>query len=408
MKMVKLFPSQQVSVEKQQLLEKYLFDDNIQRCKLFASIVILFEAVFIVMHSFSKGSFFPVDFYLAMYLSLLFLSLIVLIYIRLFEIKSDPSEQFQIAVQRGLHVFVIVFLVWGAVITLADQSHYGHIMAFAINFMCVSILYHATNRTIIKIYIIPVAVLLIGLPFYQPSSSVLMGHYINLSVFLFFCWLASRLLYRSIARNFFSELLLKESNENLALKIAENEKMNVKLTEVNQQLKRISLTDELTNVLNRRGMYESLEKVLRESEEKRPITMMMIDIDAFKQYNDHYGHLQGDEVIQLVARKVSSFISSENTIFARFGGEEFVLVTLNMNQERAGTLAEAIRQEVASMKILHEYSPVSEYVSISIGIAIKEVNEQSNVESLMELADQALYKAKSKGRNRIELTVDNT
>uniref|UniRef100_UPI00388D65C6 hypothetical protein n=1 Tax=Radiobacillus sp. PE A8.2 TaxID=3380349 RepID=UPI00388D65C6 len=146
--------------ENQQLLHKQLFDENIQRCKLFAKIVIIFELILILLNLFTKYSsgmgILTYDYYLIMYMLLTFLSCVLLLTIRSYE-NGDTNNQSRSRIYEYIILaFVILFLLWGAAITLADQQQYGHLMAFIVNIMCVSVLFHASNRTILFLYLLPV------------------------------------------------------------------------------------------------------------------------------------------------------------------------------------------------------------------------------------------------------------
>ncbi|WP_169864988.1 GGDEF domain-containing protein [Sutcliffiella halmapala] len=407
MKIKYAFAMPQASLEKQGLLEKHLFNVNIQRCKLFASIVILFEVILIMMNLSSMytsmNTIFVFNIYLLLYFILLIMSIFMLFYMRSFEKRLTYTEEQYKRFRFGLLSFVNFFLVWGAVVTLVDQKDYGHVMAFVVNFMCVSILFHTSNRTILMLYILPISVLVIGLPIFQSSSAILMGHYINLSVFLFFCWLASRMLYISVSSNFYNKMLLTESNDSLALKIAENEKINLELAKVNEQLKKMTIIDELTNIPNRRGFHQYIASVLSNSTEKRKLTLMMLDIDCFKLFNDNYGHLEGDKVIRKVAQRMRYNIASSASIAARFGGEEFIVAVFDLEKAEVVRLAEDLRRSIIDLKISHEFSLVENHVTVSIGIASGNVENENDMEQLMEDADRALYKSKSSGRNRVEV-----
>ncbi|PMC38661.1 hypothetical protein CJ195_09420 [Bacillus sp. UMB0899] len=400
------FVSPKVSLEKKQLLEKHLFNENLQRCKLFASIVILFESILILMNlssMFQSQGEIVINPYLMLYCLLLIMSSFMLLYIRLFEKRTSYTKAQYKRFKVGLLSFVNFFLVWGSVVTLIDQKEYGHVMAFAVNFMCVSILFHASNRTILLLYILPISVLLIGLPFFQSSDAILTGHYINLSVFLFFCWLASRMLYISQSTNFFNKLLLTETNSNLALKIEENEKINQQLAKANEQLKEMTIIDELTNIPNRRGFQQYIQESLTYSNGKRKLSIIMIDIDAFKLFNDNYGHLEGDKIIKSVAQMIQNHvIDSSFSISARFGGEEFVIAVFDRNDLEIDKLAEDIRIAIYAAEIPHEYSPVTNHVTISVGIATDYVKNENDIPQLLEHADHALYRSKSNGKNRVE------
>lgn len=394
MKIKRSFLTPEIPREKKILLEEYLFKENIQRCKLFASIVILFEAILLGMNMAetyaTKQILVDGNTYFILYITLVIMASTMLLLIRWFEHQVSRNKW----AKPVLLTLVSLFLVWGAIVTLVDQKEYGHVMAFVVNFMCVSILFHATNKIMLAIYTPAILVLGIGLPIVQPSSTVVMGHLINLTVFLFFCWLASRMLYRSYATNYISELLLKESNNSLAEKIKENEKMNAKLKE-------LSMLDELTGISNRRGFYQYIESTLAHSPQERPLSILMMDIDAFKPYNDHYGHLQGDQVIQAVANVLKTVVDVPSSIASRFGGEEFIVVVFDIDQQLTQQLAEDLRSAVENLLLPHEFSPVADYVTISVGYVSSTIGREEELELLIEQADLFLYQAKDAGRNRV-------
>ncbi|QQZ10137.1 GGDEF domain-containing protein [Heyndrickxia vini] len=408
MKIIHTFVTPKVSNEKQKLLDDHLFHENIQRCKLFAKIVIIFEALLILKNLSSRhvpdhGQLeFSLNTYIVLYLLLLGISAGMLLLIHRYETSDFHTDRQLKLLQFGLYSFFTFFMVWGAVVTLVDQKEYGHVMAFVINFMCISILFYASNKSILKMYILPIAVLVIGLPFYQPSKSILMGHYINLLVFFFFCWVASRMLYSSNATNFLNKLLLKETNHRLAAKITENEKINLEMAMVNEQLKKIAIMDELTKIPNRRGFQQYIQEMLIYNNQKRNVSIMMLDIDAFKLFNDHYGHLEGDKVLTAVAQTIQICIQSTSSFIARFGGEEFVIALFDFDSSETERLAKTIQEAIMELNIPHEYSPVSHHLTISIGLVTGQVTNEKEIEQLMEKADNALYQAKSKGRNRVE------
>ncbi|WP_248561125.1 GGDEF domain-containing protein [Niallia sp. NCCP-28] len=182
----------------------------------------------------------------------------------------------------------------------------------------------------------------------------------------------------------------------------ENEKINKELAAVNKQLKRMTIIDELTQIPNRRGFQKYIREALIDVDEERKLTLMMVDIDAFKLFNDYYGHLEGDKTLKSVAQKIQVSIHLFDSITARFGGEEFIVAAFDLDAKLVEQLAESVRKAVFEMEIPHEYSPFSNRVTISIGVAIGDVAKEEDMEQLMKDADSALYESKSKGRNRVE------
>ncbi len=160
-----------------------------------------------------------------------------------------------------------------------------------------------------------------------------------------------------------------------------------------------SLHDALTGIPNRRAFDERLEKLLEEAKQGRtPLSLILIDVDAFKSYNDTYGHLKGDECLKEVARVIKR--QARHGQVARYGGEEFtVLLTRGIEETRH--IAERIRQDILDLNITHEqYEPLCR-VSVSLGLTSLVPEAQTTEKEIIDQADQALYRAKENGRNQI-------
>lgn len=173
------------------------------------------------------------------------------------------------------------------------------------------------------------------------------------------------------------------------------------LREANFKLETLSTCDGLTGISNRRSFDNYIDMSLKNcARTKKTISLIMVDIDYFKAYNDNYGHLKGDECLIKVAKKLSSSIKRPLDFVARYGGEEFVVVLPETHKEGAIIIAEKIREDIESLRIIHEHSDVSPYVTISLGIQTILPEPSYSAENLINCADKALYKAKSNGRNR--------
>lgn len=175
-----------------------------------------------------------------------------------------------------------------------------------------------------------------------------------------------------------------------------------RLNEVNQELQRLSTTDGLTGIANRRLFDESLDREWRRCRRlKKPLSVILLDVDFFKKYNDKYGHQTGDECLRLVAKEVSRTASRPGDMAARYGGEEFVLILAETDQEVARWVADRIRQNLSALKIPHDGSD-HKHVTISCGVVSVVPGEELSAEKLLRSADIALYMAKEQGRNRVE------
>ena len=179
-----------------------------------------------------------------------------------------------------------------------------------------------------------------------------------------------------------------------------------KLDEANRELVRQSSVDGLTGIANRRHFDETLQREWRRAVRARaPISLLVADVDAFKQFNDGYGHQVGDECLKGVARTLEHNLRRPTDLIARYGGEEFAGILPETTLEGARAVAEAMRAGVQNMQITHRFSPHEKVITISIGVAcvIPEADDEQGYNALLRLADQALYRAKNNGRNRVEV-----
>ena len=179
---------------------------------------------------------------------------------------------------------------------------------------------------------------------------------------------------------------------------------NQKLHQANQMLYQISRTDGLTRIANRRHFDELFETEWRRAARlSKPVSVILIDIDFFKNYNDTYGHQMGDECLKWVAHALKRAIKRPCDVLARFGGEEFIVLLSDTDGNGAVKVAKSIQSNVAALSIAHKNSHVGNTVTVSFGISsmVPEIN--GSPELLIAKADSALYQAKHEGRNRIKL-----
>lgn len=174
------------------------------------------------------------------------------------------------------------------------------------------------------------------------------------------------------------------------------------LEEANSMLERISNHDGLTAIPNRRSFEHFYELEWRRAcRERKWISLVMIDVDFFKSYNDHYGHLAGDQCLKRTAQALQ-VLNRPGDMVARYGGEEFVAVLAGTDRQGAAHMAELMRARVAELNLPHEHSSIAPHVTISLGLASEIPEAGSSALNLILKADQALYLAKSRGRNRVE------
>ena len=181
---------------------------------------------------------------------------------------------------------------------------------------------------------------------------------------------------------------------------------HMRLKQKTDLLERFALLDGLTDIPNRRSFEDHSEREFRRAERDRlPLSVIMMDIDNFKPYNDHYGHGPGDDCLRRVARTLTRVAGRPRDILARYGGEEFVALLPSTDVSGAAELAEQFRSAVESLGIPHEYSDAGKVVTLSLGVstmsALEDRHDSEKLGELLARADTALYEAKKLGKNRV-------
>ncbi|MBF0235191.1 MAG: GGDEF domain-containing protein [Desulfamplus sp.] len=269
----------------------------------------------------------------------------------------------------GLLVYVAVIMSTISIVIMSGDKH-NYYLGFSTVFFAFSVLLTWPLRY----FLIPMILsgLVLGIAEWHAATDkapLIIGLFFMFNVGLI-SGVASWLTYRNFLRN---EALLGQLNE-------------------------LSNTDRLTGISNRRYFDIRLnEELSRAARNDTATAILLLDIDHFKRYNDHYGHPQGDECLQRVAMCLRKAISREIDFVARYGGEEFVVVLADTDVYGAEVVAKRIINELSEQKIPHADSPVAPFVTASIGIACC---KRVSAEDLVALSDSALYKAKQNGRNR--------
>ncbi|WP_326539207.1 sensor domain-containing diguanylate cyclase [Pseudorhodoferax sp.] len=185
--------------------------------------------------------------------------------------------------------------------------------------------------------------------------------------------------------------------------ITERKKTEEKLLALQKELEALSFKDGLTNIANRRQFDASFELEWNSARSKgMSLSVLLVDIDFFKQYNDLYGHIQGDRCIADIARTLSLALDSPRDLVARFGGEEFVVLLPQTDLSVALKVAERCQRLIRKQAIVHTQSPHGQCVTVSIGVGTVTPGAQLKPSAFIEAVDRQLYAAKKNGRNRIE------
>jgi len=198
-----------------------------------------------------------------------------------------------------------------------------------------------------------------------------------------------------------NSLLYSSMEERVKARTVELSLLAENLEEANRLLEEITLTDALTQISNKRHFQQVYENEWsRAVRSGTHLTLMLIDIDCFKLYNDTYGHVEGDRCLKLVAGALSSVVCRAGDLLARFGGEEFIILLSNSSQNEAALIAKRLVDSVFELAIPHDTSLAENVVSISLGLAHRAPQKEEEPLAFIHDADQALYRAKTSGRNR--------
>lgn len=367
---------------------------NVSRAKATALTFIILETVMLIAaFIFRRESFFqkPAIYYEVMYALLL---VVMIAYFLIFtRLKNNISEHGTSISITGI-CFISTILLWCAGISLLDQQSSGQIIVYTVAIVAVASTPVFQPMALLVIYLIIQVLFCAAMPYFQKSGNILSANVINSTAFIIISWSISWMRYKKQIDDFLNNKTIQE-------KSAELKRLNKELEEANQKLEKLSQTDSLTSISNRLVFDRSIKSEWDRCKRHRiPLSLIMIDIDFFKAYNDNYGHQAGDNCLKKVAGVLSSCARRSSDIVARYGGEEFVVILPHLDKEKALEFAEKMRSEVEHMDIPHMYSPVSQHVTISVGVHTGIPSEVSSADEYVRIADEALYKAK-KLRNNV-------
>ncbi len=184
--------------------------------------------------------------------------------------------------------------------------------------------------------------------------------------------------------------------------ITERKRFETELQHANEQLLRLSTTDSLTELANRRLLMTRLEDEWRRAlRSNAPLSLLLIDVDFFKLYNDHYGHPAGDACLQIVAGVLKTSANRPSDLVARYGGEEFVALLPQTDIEGAQAVAQRIMNGLREAAMQHDMSPLGPHITVSMGLVSGQAHGASSAAQWLAQSDLALYQAKAQGRNRV-------
>lgn len=325
--------------------------------------------------------------YLILYL---FVLASMLIFFVIFSLagKHRPS----LRVFRIIEIsFVQILLLWTVGISLLDQEQYGQITFYVMGVFASAVVPLLEPALLLVLLLVPHALLLAFLPAVQPNYNILYGHIVNSSVLVLLALAVSRMLYNYRLQDYFNQRTITIQN--------------IRLSNVNRSLANLSELDDLTQTLNRRGYLRMAESMLNEAASaKKSLTLMIVDMDYLKEFNDNYGHLSGDICLKRVAETLSKSIREGVDCLSRYGGDEFVVLLPDIEKSKAEEIAERMRARIEGLAIENRGSPVSSVVTVSIGAITLQPHQRADINELFKQADRVLYEVKDKRRNNIAAT----
>ncbi len=399
--------------EDRDTLRRHTLADNIRRGRVLALLVIAFEACLILVtigaSALNVDDRFWYHSYFIMYLLMFLINGVFYLVLRQTGLSAAVPDRRVVRQEWLVTAYVTLMMCWGSAVTLMDQRLYGSLTAFMVNMIICSVTYSLPSRRMLIPFVSSVMILAAGLPYCQPSKDILVGHSVNLIIFIAVSWAASRILYRKHTADYQNLLLLQKTNEQLEQEIERNRRMNLQLADANRQLVQLSLLDELTGLPNRHGFRHFIDRMFDEQDVVgKPLSMLMIDLDNFKQFNDTMGHSKGDEVLQAVAKQIEAAVQHTTDSAVRWGGEEFVYAAFGMDMPEIRAVAETIHNGVNALAIHRGGDASQGHVTVSIGTGTLFVKDKSDVARCLDMADKALYQAKAEGRNRVVMLEERT
>lgn len=237
------------------------------------------------------------------------------------------------------------------------------------------------------VFYLPIVIFAVGITLIQESTSYLL--------------LAAMFIIYMVLMHFSSLTYYRHLTQALTIRF-QNEALAAELTESNKTLSHLAERDELTGLFNRRSMNRFLHEAWRQCDNADvPLSLLFIDIDYFKQYNDNYGHTEGDNCLREFASLIEKSLTAiDDATVTRFGGEEFAVILPGQDLQKASEIARTLQKELEKKQIVHDHSAIASCLTMSIGVATTLPSGQIPATSrLLRKADSALYEAKGKGRN---------
>lgn len=361
---------------------------NISRAKTIGIVFIILEVLMIIGALVSadwRWSGTPRSHYLIAYATMIIVQAALLVGWQWVERTEDMRTA------HWLGIFSTVWmLAWSAGVSLLDQLAYPQVTVYVAGIFMIAITAYWSPVIIGGIYLLVETAFVLLLPRFQPSPALSVGHMVNTITIVIVAWALARLLYANRLRDFHLRMEIHAKN--------------AELSEVNRLLQIVSSTDGLTQLLNRGTVEQRMELLSQECKQRQShLAVIMVDLDAFKAYNDAYGHQAGDRALQQVAAVLQASVRRRSDLVGRYGGEEFIIAMPQEEAQEASVVAERIRSGVEALSILHRLSPTTNVLTVSVGFYSTIPGGERPLELIIRQADRALYQAKAaKGNLALE------
>jgi len=372
---------------------------NMVTAKIMMSFIILFQIYDIIYTVLKKKSIntFPYNGYMSLYIFLLIATVIILLWVIKLS-KNIKINAKKILVLSALYSGIV--LIWATGITLLDFKNSDQIIVYITVVIGIAATIYIKPHILITIlsinHIIFIALIVNYeklLPNYKLIEISGRGVYVNITIFTVMGIGASIVRYINKYQDFRNRTIIISQNKKLNT-------MNSELNRLNVYLKGISKTDSLSKLHNRWCLDETMPVQWKESiDSNTKLAVLMMDIDNFKKLNDSFGHEIGDKGIKLVSNIIKKYSEEFSLSSFRYGGEEFLILMPNFNEGDAHKVADEIREDICNSKI--EYTDINMTISGGLYCGMPSLDEE-HAEFIVK-ADKALYKAKQKGKNIIEI-----
>lgn len=334
------------------------------------------------------------------YILLYLLIITVMPFFLFFFVQLKKKPEYKIRYKLCIIVFAIFLNAWSAAVSLLDQTNSDQIIIYTVAVICLGIFPFFPTRILLLIYLPVHIIFLLLLPTFQHISDRVYANSVNSTITVLIALIISRSLFQTKMEDFMNKTTIVEKNRVLRELNDQLTRVNSQLTKANAQLEHLSITDSLTGLLNRRKIDEISGNQWNVSKKHSlPLSVIMMDIDSFKRYNDRFGHQYGDECIIKVTHAIQKSLRASMDYAARYGGDEFIIILTQTSLMQAYQIAERLRISVEDIRIPAN-AEGTEFVTISLGVCSTIPRDDLTVKDLISVADQALYQAKSQSRNK--------